>query len=128
MDMLSENGARGSCFEKFVSLGTTARCLGFASKRPWPAPEGSGLARVVVQGLVRTSGVGAPEWWLGEDLATGVTRPPPFGCGCELVLTPLFQTSNVLCTSVFNLLLFNLLMLLLSKLGFAQSNHTALFW
>ena len=78
-------------FQKLVPLDTSARCFGFASKRPWPAPEGSRLARVVVQGLVWTSGMGVLEWVLGEDLATGVTRPPPFlGCGRELVLTPLF--------------------------------------
>lgn len=53
-----------------------------------------------VQGLVRASGVGALEWFLGEDLITGVTRFPHFCCGGELVLTPLFQTSNVLCTIV----------------------------
>ena len=74
---LPEKWCKRVDFYKILSLGGSARDCGFASKRPWPALEGSWLARDEVQGLGVELWSGCSRVVVVEVLVMGVIRPPP---------------------------------------------------
>ena len=73
---LPEKWCKRVDFYKIWSLGDSARDCGFASKRPWPALEGSWLARDEVQGLGVELWSGCSRVVVGEVLVAGAIRPP----------------------------------------------------